>query len=146
MGARRRHLRLAHGSADSVCLRHRRYLHHALPRPHTQPRTHTTHLHATILHSYLPLTHTPVPHSHLSFGYKLPVTAHTPGLVPTVAKDRATLHIHSNLSINTRKYPTPTRFGKVYKRALVVPPSSHHQRAFVCGACAGTVYCRLASR
>jgi len=34
--------------------------------------------------------------------------------------------------------PTPTRLGKVYKRALVVPPSFPHQRAFVCGACIGT--------
>ena len=41
------------------------------------------------------------------------------------SKDRATLYIQS-------------RHGKVYKRALVVPPSSPHQRAFVCGACTGT--------
>jgi len=34
--------------------------------------------------------------------------------------------------------PTPTRLGTVYKRALVVPLSSPHQRAFVCGACIGT--------
>jgi len=34
--------------------------------------------------------------------------------------------------------PTPTHLGKVYKRALVVPLSSPHQRAFVCGACLGT--------
>jgi len=34
--------------------------------------------------------------------------------------------------------PTPTRLGKVYKGALVVPLSSPHQRAFVCGACTGT--------
>jgi len=31
-----------------------------------------------------------------------------------------------------------TRLGKVYKRALVVPHSSRHQRAFVCGTCIGT--------
>jgi len=31
-----------------------------------------------------------------------------------------------------------TQTGKVYKRALVVPPSSPHQRTFVCGACTGT--------
>jgi len=31
--------------------------------------------------------------------------------------------------------PTPTHLGKVYKRALVVPLSSPHQRAFVCGTC-----------
>ena len=34
--------------------------------------------------------------------------------------------------------PTPTRLGKVYKRALVVPPSSPHQRVFVCGTYTGT--------
>jgi len=106
--------------------------------PHTRPRTLTTPLHATTLHSHLLPAHTPAPHIHLSFGYKLPVTAPTPGLVPTVAKDRATLHIHSTHSINTHKHPTPTRLGKVYKGALVVPLSSPHQRAFVCGACIGT--------
>ena len=39
MGARRRNLRLARGSAESVCLRAHCYLHHAPPRPHTWPRT-----------------------------------------------------------------------------------------------------------
>jgi len=42
------------------------------------------------------------------------------------------------ISINTHKHPTPTRFGKVYKGALVIPLCSPHQRAFVCGACIGT--------
>jgi len=56
---------------------------------------------------------------------KLPVRHVPPGLVSAAAKDRATLHIHS-------------RLGKVYKKALVVPPSSPYQRAFVCGACTGT--------
>ena len=51
------------------------------------------------------------------------------------AKDRETRHIHSTHSINTGQHPTPTALGKVYKRAVVVPPSSPHQRAFVCGAC-----------
>ena len=32
----------------------------------------------------------------------------------------------------------PSRLGRVYKRALVVPPSSPHQRVFVCVACTGT--------
>jgi len=32
----------------------------------------------------------------------------------------------------------PTRLGIVYKRALVVPPSSPYQSSFVCGACIGT--------
>jgi len=63
MGARRRNLRLARGSADSVCPRTHRYLHHAPPRPHTRPRTHTTPLHAITLHSHLPLYSHP-PHTH----------------------------------------------------------------------------------
>ena len=111
-----------------------RYLHHAPPRPHTRPHTLTTPLYATTLHSHmLPPAHTPAPHSHLCFGYKQPVTGAPLGFVSAAAKDRATPHINSNHSINTRKHPTPTRLGKVYKGALVVPPSSPHQRAFICG-------------
>ena len=53
MGARRRNLRLVRGSAESVCLCAHRYLHHAPPIPHTWPRTLTTPLHATTLHSHL---------------------------------------------------------------------------------------------
>jgi len=72
------------------------------------------------------------------FGYKRPVR-HVPLCLASVAaKDRATIHINSTHSINTCKHPTPTRFGKVYKRALVVPPVSPYQRAFVCGSCTGT--------
>jgi len=138
MGAQRRNLRLARGSAESVCLRAHRYLHHAPPRPHTRPRTLTTPLHATTLHSHLLPAHTPAPRSHLSFGCKLPVTVRTPGLAPTVAKDRATLHIHSTHSINTSKHPPPTHLGRVYKGGLVVPLSSPHQKAFACGVCIGT--------
>jgi len=138
MGARRRNLRLARGSADSVCLCAHRYLHHALARPHTRPRTYTIPLHATTLHSHLLPAHTVALHSHLYFGYKLPVW-HVPlGLASVAAKDRAALHIHSTHTINTRTHPTPTPLGKVYTRALVVPPSSPHQREFVCGACTGT--------
>ena len=125
MGARWWHLRLARGSADSACLRTHRYLLHAPPRPHTRPRTLTTPLHATTLHSHLVPANTPAPHSHLYFGYKQPVWHVLLGLASVAAKDRATLHIHSCL-------------GKVYKLALVVPPSSPCQRAFVCGACTGT--------
>jgi len=99
--------------------------HHGLSRSHTWPRTLTTPLHATTLHSHLLPAHIPAPRSHLYFGYKTACPGRTPGLVPTVAKDSVTLHI-------------PTRLGKVYKRALVVPPSSPHQRPFVCGACIGT--------
>jgi len=137
MGARRRKLRLARGSADSVCLCGHCY-HHAPPRPHTRPHTLTTPLHATTLHSHLLPAHIPAAHSHLYFGYRLPVTARIPGLVPTVAKDRADRYLHSTHSINTCQHPTPTRLGQVYKRALVVHPSSPHHRAFVCGACTGT--------
>jgi len=57
MGARRRHLRLARGGADSVCLRARPYLHHASTRPRTRPPTHTTPLNVTTLHSHLPSAH-----------------------------------------------------------------------------------------
>ena len=39
MGVRRRNLRLARGSAESVCLHAHRCLHHAPPKPHTRPRT-----------------------------------------------------------------------------------------------------------
>ena len=39
-----------------------------------------------------------------------------------------------------QSYTTPTCLGQVYTRALVVPPSSPHQRAFICGACTGTAW------
>jgi len=112
--------------------------HHGLPRSHTWPRTLTTPLHATTLHSHLLSAHIPAPRSHLYFGYKVPVRHVPPGFVSAAANDRATRHIHSTHPINTRTHPTPTRLGQVYKRALVVPPSFPHQRAFVCGACIGT--------
>jgi len=65
MGARRRNLRLARGSADSVCLRAHRYLHYAPPRPHTRPCTLTTFLHTATLHSHLLPANAAPPHSHL---------------------------------------------------------------------------------
>jgi len=123
-GARRRHLRLARGSADSVCLCIHHSLVHAPLRSHTRPRTLTTPLYATTLHSHLLPTNTPAPNSHLYFGYKQPVPGALLGLISAAVEDRTTLHI-------------PSRLGKVYKRALVVPPSSPHRRAFVCGACTG---------
>jgi len=113
---------MARGSTDFVCLRAHRY--HGLPRSDTWPRTLTTPLHATTLHSHLLPAHTPAPHSHLSFGYKLTVTTRTTGLAPNVAKDRAPPH--------------PLTLWQRIQRALVVPLSSPHQRAFVCGACIGT--------
>ena len=100
-GCGQRHLRLACDNADSLCLRARCYLHHTPPRPHTQPCTLITPVHATTLHSHLPFANTAAPHSHLYFAYKLPIR-HVPlGLASVAAKDRATLHIHSNHSINT---------------------------------------------
>ena len=39
-------------------------------------------------------TYPALPHSHLCFGYKLPVWHVPPGLVSAAAKDRAALHIH----------------------------------------------------
>ena len=79
--ARWRKLRLASESADSVCIRAHRYLHHVPPRPHTWLRTLTTSFHATALHSHMFPARTAPPHSHLYFGYKLPVRHVSPGLV-----------------------------------------------------------------
>ena len=98
------------------------------------PRTLTTPVHATTLHSHMFPTRTAPPHSHLYFGYKQPVLGALLGFASAATEDRATLHIHSTHSINTRAHPTPTP----YTRALVVTRSSPHQRAFVCGACIGT--------
>jgi len=138
MGAQHRHLILARGSADSSCLLARRYLYHAPPRPHTRPHTHKSPLQVTTFRSHLLPAHTVPPHSHLYFAYKLPVWHVLMGLVSAAAKDRATIHIHSTLSVNARKHPTPPSLDKVYKRVLVVPPSTPRQRTFICGACTGT--------
>ena len=75
IGARQRQC----GSADFVCLRAHCYLHHGLPRSDHWPRTLTTPLHATTLHSHLLPTHILVPHSHLYFGYKTACPARTAG-------------------------------------------------------------------
>jgi len=61
MGAQRRNPRLARGSAKSVCLRAHRYLHYALSSSHTRPRTLTTPLNATTLHTSLPRDPRPHP-------------------------------------------------------------------------------------
>jgi len=137
MGARRRNLRLARGGTDSLYRHIQSYLHHAPPRPHTRPGTLTTPLHATTLHSHLLPANTASPHSHFYFGYKQPVPGALLGLVSAAAKDSATSHIHTTHLINACTHPTPTRLGKVHKRALIVPPCSPHQRAFICGACIG---------
>jgi len=81
------------------------------------------------------------PHSHLYFGYELPVQfAHLGLSQPSVRTELPSTSTQddSTHSINTRKHPTPTYLGQVYKRDLVVPPCSPHQRAFVYGACTGT--------
>jgi len=115
---------MTRGSADFVYPCAHRYLYHGLPRSHTWSRILTTPWHATTLHSHLLPTNTPASHSHLSFGYKLTVTARTTGLAPNVSKDRAPPH--------------PLMHWQSIQRVLVVPLSSPHQRAFVCGACIGT--------
>ena len=66
---------------------------HGPPRSHTWPRTPTTPLHATTLHSHLLPVHTPAPCSHLYFGYRQPVPGALLGFASAAAKDRATLHI-----------------------------------------------------
>jgi len=135
----------------TVCLRARPCLHHASTRPYTRPPTHTTPLHVTTLHSHLPSAHTTLfiaisvlyshlPHNHAfqhiivckHIGPRLCVRFFMKG-----AHTMSLLHTHTNHSINTRKHPTPTPLGQVYKRALVVTSSTTLQRAFVCGACKG---------
>jgi len=132
MGARPRNLRLARGSADSGCLRAHRYLHHAPPTPDPASHPHNT---LACNHSSLPPSSVlPPPHTHTFqhiilckyIGSRLCVRFFVKG-----ARNMGLLHIHTTHSINTRKHPTPTRLGKVYKGALVVPLSSPHQRAFV---------------
>jgi len=131
------HLRLARVGTDSVCLCACLYLLHTQTRPHTRPPSHTTPLHTKTLHSHLPLR-TPTPHSHLYFGYKLPAPVVSLDLISVHANDIATLYIHTNHSVYTRKHPTPTPLGKVYMRDLVVTSSSPRQRVFVCWACTDT--------
>jgi len=116
MGAWRRNLRLARGSANSVCLLLRHYLQYAPPK--IQPPTHTT----PLLAPHFPPTSLPTTQLHLIAISVLAINsllARTPGLVPTIVKDSATLHNYTNHSINTRTQPTSTRLGKVYKRKLL---------------------------
>jgi len=88
-------------------------------------------------HNTTPL-HATTPHFHL------PLYSHPPKPTPS-----NTLFFCANIDprfcvrffvkgAHSMRPPTPTRLGKVYKEALVVPLSSPHQRAFVCGACIGT--------
>ena len=52
---------------------------------------------------------------------KQPVSCAPLGFVSTVAKERATLHIHSKHSIHNHKHPIPIPFDKVYKRHWLYP-------------------------
>jgi len=56
------------------------------------------------LHSHLLPAHTPAPHSHLYFGYKLPVRHVPSGLVSTAAKDRANLPANTHPPHALAKY------------------------------------------
>jgi len=68
-------LRLARGGSNPVCLRACRCLHHSSKRLHIRPPTHTTLLHATTLHPYLPPAHTTV---HLISISYCTLTSHKP--------------------------------------------------------------------
>ena len=113
------------GSADFVCLRSHRYRTMACQdlTPSLAPSQHPC------MQPHFAPTSSPPTSLHLGaisiLAIKLPVPGAPLGFVSAAAKDRVTLHI-------------PSRLGKVYKRVLVVPPSSPHQRLFVCGACIGT--------
>ena len=97
-----------------------------LPAPCSAETSHpASHPHNTFACHHTSLPPPTRQHPSTPFGYKLPVPGAPLGFVSAAAKDRATLHI-------------PSRLGQTHKRALVVPPSSPHQRAFVCGACTGT--------
>ena len=132
MMRRRGNLPLARGSADSFALRANHYLHHGPPRPHTRPRTHTTPLHTTTLHSHLLPAHTAAPRSHLCFGCKQPAWGVPLGLASVFAKDSATLHIHPNHSNNTHKRPTPHPLAKYTKEPWLYPlPPLNKERSSV---------------
>jgi len=120
-------LRLARGSADSVCLCARRYLYHAQTRPHTRPRTLTTPLHANILHSHLLPTHTAPPHNYLYFGYKLSVRFAHLGL--SHSSVRTELPSTSIQSIPTTPANTqpPHALAKYTQEPWLYPPVPQHR-------------------
>jgi len=133
MGVRRRNLQLAHGSADSGCLRAHCYLHHAPPRPHL-----ASHPHNTLAYNHsslpppsvlpLPRTHT---FQHIIFckyiGPRLCVRFFVKG-----ARSMGLLHIHTTHSMNNHKHPTPTRLGKDTKEPWLYPsPPLTKERSFV---------------
>jgi len=84
--------------------------HHGLTRSHTWSRTLKTPLHATTRHSHLLPSHTPAPHSHLCFGYKLTVIASTTYLA--VIKRPRTRSTTSHQVSNTHK--RGARTGETY--------------------------------
>jgi len=110
------------------CLCSRRYLQHAPPRPHTRPHTRTTQHPCTQQHLTPTSLCTPTPpHPHLPTHHFFCKFIDPRLCVRFFVKGARSMGP-----------ATPTHLGKVYKRALVVPLSSPHQRAFVCGACIGT--------
>jgi len=108
------------------------YLHHATPRPHIRPHTLTTPLHPKTLHSHLPPDHTPAPHSHFYFAYKLPACHVLMGFILSAVKDRATHHIHLNHFINTHKYQPPHPLAKYTQTPWLYPlPTLTKERSSV---------------
>jgi len=95
--------------------------HHGLPGSHTWPRTLTTPLHATTLHSHLLPAHTPAPRSHLCFGYKQPVPGALLGFASVAAKDRATLHIPHTPWQSIQKYTQWVCSGETYDWRAAAP-------------------------
>ena len=88
---------------------------HLASRPHF--------LQTATLHSHILSAHTAPPHSHLYFGYKLPVR-HVPlGLASVFVKDRATLHVHSTHSIKPTHPQIPHALTKYTKEPCLYPPS-----------------------
>jgi len=161
MGARRRNLRLARGSAESVCLHADRY--HVedqwggLSPPERGGKTYDWRAAAPILFVFVliatctmtrqdltpcvaPSQH-PCIQPHFTPTCSAPIPLHPVAIsvlaMNSLPQARRWASSQQPLRIE-RPSTSPTRLGKVYKRALVVPPSSPHQRAFVCGACIGT--------
>jgi len=163
MGARRRNLLSARGSAASVCLRADRYLHHVedhcggFPPSERSGKTHDWRAAAPILFVFVliatctmarqdltpclaPSQH-PCMQPHFTPACSPPIPLHPIAIsvlaINSLSRARRWASSQQPLRIE-RPSTSPTRLGKVYKGALVVPPSSPHQRAFVCGACIGT--------
>jgi len=120
----------------TISARQRRLcLYSCLPLP--APCSDKTSYPASHPHNTTPL-HATTPHSHL------PLYSHPPKPTPSNTSffcaniDPRFCVRFFEKGAHSMSPPTPTRLGKVYKGTLVVPLSSPHQRAFVCGACIGT--------